>query len=90
MDVLPLRTKVVGYDVRCHLGHGLFRGLAQVQQLDVGLVGESGGEVCGSGWGGGGAAHAVKVLLSSSMRVAVVLSFRRRSTKALVVIKSRR
>ena len=62
VDVLPLRAKVIGYDVRCHLGHGLLRGLTQVQQLDVCLVGESGGEVCGSGLVVG--THAVNVFRS--------------------------
>ena len=62
MDVLPLRPKVVGYDIRSDFRHGLLRGLTQVQQLDVGLVRETGGEVCGSGLVVG--THAVNVFRS--------------------------
>jgi hypothetical protein len=62
VDVLPLRPKVVGYDIRSDFRHRLLRGLTQVQQLDVGLVREPCGEVCGSGLVVG--THAVNVFRS--------------------------
>jgi len=78
VDVLTLRAKVVGYDVRSQLRHGLSCRLAECLQLNVSVRGNAGSEKRGS-WLG---THAMKVFRSSWIRVAMVAVCRRWSMNA--------
>ena len=60
---LPVGVEPFANDIRSHLGDGLSCGLAQVEELHVGLVGESSREFTVS-WLG---AHAVNVFRSRSI-----------------------